>query len=62
MNMEMLVQQMDDSFNRLKSIHKTDAQCDQLMVMSRGLMAKVAERDRTIAQLRVELAALKRGQ
>lgn len=57
MNMQMLVQQMDDSFNRLQSIHKTEEQCDQLMEMARGLMEKIAERDRTIAQLRAELLA-----
>lgn len=61
MNMQMLVQQMDDSFNKLKSVHKTAEQCDQLMQMGRGLMDKIEERDRLIAQLRVELAALKRN-
>ncbi len=63
MNMQMLVQQMDDSFNRLKSIHKTEEQCDQLMEMARSLMDKIAERDRTIVQLRAELlAALMRSE
>jgi prefoldin subunit 5 len=63
MNMQMLVQQMDDSFSRLKAIHKTDEQCDQLMEMARGLMEKIAERDQTIAQLRAELlAALMRNE
>lgn len=63
MNMEMLVQQMDDSFNRLQSVHKTAEQCDQLMEMARGLMEKIAERDRTIVQLRAELlAALMRSE
>lgn len=62
MNMQMLVQQMDDSFNQLKSLHKTDEQCDQLMEMARGLMEKIEERDRTIEQLRAELAAIKRSQ
>jgi predicted RNase H-like nuclease (RuvC/YqgF family) len=62
MNMQMLVQQMDDSFNRLKSLHKTDEQCDQLMEMARGLMEKIEERDRIIAQLRAELDAMKRSQ
>lgn len=61
MNMEMLVRQMDDSFNRLKSIHKTEEQCEQLMEMARGLMVKIEERDQTIAQLRAEIALLKRG-
>lgn len=61
MNMEMLVRQMDDSFNRLKSIHKTEEQCEQLMEMARGLMLKIEERDQTIAQLRAEIALLKRG-
>lgn len=61
MNMEMLVRQMDDSFNRLKSIHQTEEQCEQLMEMARGLMLKIEERDQTIAQLRAEIATLKRG-
>ena len=61
MNMEMLVRQMDDSFNRLKSIHKTEEQCEQLMEMARGLMIKIEERDQTIAQLRAEITLLKRG-
>ncbi len=61
MNMEMLVRQMDDSFNRLKSIHKTEEQCEQLMEMARGLMLKIEERDQTIAQLRAEITLLKRG-
>lgn len=61
MNMEMLVRQMDDSFNRLKSIHKTEEQCEQLMEMARGLMVKIEERDQTIAQLRAEITLLKRG-
>jgi hypothetical protein len=62
MNMQMLVQQMDDSFNRLKSIHQTAEQCDQLMAMSRSLIEKIQERDRIITQLRSELAAIKRSQ
>lgn len=61
MNMNMLVQQMDDSFNRLKSLHKTEEQCEQLMEMARGLMDKIEERDRTIERLRAEVMALKRG-
>ena len=59
MNMQMLVQQMDDSFNRLRDIHKTAEQADQLMEMARGLMLKIEERDRTIAQLRAVNKELK---
>ena len=62
MNMQMLVQQMDNSFNRLKSIHQNAEQCDQLMEMSRSLIEKIKERDQIIAQLRGELAAIKRSQ
>jgi hypothetical protein len=59
MNMQILVQQMDDSFNRLRDIHKTAEQADQLMEMARGLMLKIEERDRTIAKLRAEIKHLK---
>lgn len=59
MNMETLVHQMDESFKALKMLHKSEEQCEQLMEMSRGLMEKIEERDRTIERLRAEIAVLR---
>lgn len=59
MNMETLVRQMDESFKALKSVHKTDEQCDQLMELSRNLMQKIEERDATIERLRAQIEVLR---
>jgi hypothetical protein len=59
MNMTDLTRQMDDSFRALRSMHRTEEHCDQLMELSRNLMLKIEQRDAQIEMLRAQIEVMK---